>query len=204
MSAYKVKMLLVDKFWNWFSENCRNFGPDFSNSQLLMELDSRVRQLGDFTWEVGPGKIHDSALVISPAGNIDLLPTTKEIIQNARKCEGWEYYYAKPPKEWGLIFDFQTAGEGNFSVNASQWEYVLLQYEDGMFEIIIKAPELKVLNEDDQIAAVEIVLDGVLGEEVRLNKIDAIEVVVEFEKEYRGKAGKIEHLAAHLKTLDNN
>jgi hypothetical protein len=69
-----------------------------------------------------------------------------------------------------------------------------------MFEIIIKAPDIEVLNEDDKVAAAEIVLDGILGEEARLNKIDTIEVVSEFEKEYQSKASKIQYLAAHLKT----
>jgi hypothetical protein len=67
-----------------------------------------------------------------------------------------------------------------------------------MFEIIIKAPDVEALNVDHRVTAAEIVLDGILGEEVRMNKIDTIEVVSEFEKVHQSKAGKIQYLAAHL------
>jgi hypothetical protein len=195
--------LKVRQFWEWFSENCQNFGADFDNVELLERLDNWVAQLGDFSWEVGPGKAKDNAFVISPNGDEDLLQDTKLIISNAKVCEGWEYYYAKPPKEkeWNLTFSLETSEGEEVEVDASQWEYTLLEYEDGMFEIIVKASDLRQLDETNKQVAAEILLDGVLGEEVRMQTICEIDVVDEFEEPYRAKAGNIKNLPDHLKTL---
>jgi hypothetical protein len=70
-----------------------------------------------------------------------------------------------------------------------------------MFEIIIKAPGLQQLDESDRQTAAEILLDGLLGEEVRMQTICGIDVVEEFEKPYGDKAGNIKNISDHLRTL---
>ena len=59
-------------------------------------------------------------------------------------------------------------------INASQWKYVLLRYEDGMFEVIIKALHLKQLEDNDKVTVSEIVLDGILDEELRIQTIRSL------------------------------
>lgn len=203
MRTNKIDALKVRQFWKWFSENCQNFGVNFDNVELLESLDDWVAQLGDFSWEVGPGKVKGNALVISPSGDGELLQDTKMIISNAKACEEWEYYYAKPPKEkeWKLIFDFETSEEEVVEVDASRWEYTLLQYEDGMFEIIIKTLDLQQLNESDKQTAAEILLDGLLGEEFRIKTICGIDVVEDFVEPYGINAGNIKNLSDHLRAL---
>ncbi len=198
-----MNTLKVKQFWNWFSENCQDFGADFDNTNLLESLDRWVTQLGDFSWEVRPGKVKDNALIISPNGDDDLLQDTKLIVNSAKTCEGWEYYYAKPPmeKEWDLTFSIETNEKEIVDIDASQWEYVLLEYEDGMFEIIVKASDLQQLDESDEQTAVEILLDGILGEETRMRTICGVDVVEEFEEHYQDKAGTIRNLSSHIKTL---
>jgi hypothetical protein len=191
----------IRQFWEWFSQNCHDFGVDFDNTILLSELDDWISRLGNFSWEIGPGKVKENALVISPNGDIELLQETKEIVQGAQDCTGWEYYYAKPPKEWELLFDFETTDETLIEVNASEWQYSLLKYEDGMFEIIIRAPNLNGLDDTDKLTAAEITLDGVLGEELRMQAICAIDVVEEFEEIYQNKASNIKSLLDHLKAV---
>ena len=86
--------LKVRKFWDWFSENCQNFGADFDNKALLESLDAWVTQLGNFSWEVGPGKIKDKALVISPGGGEDLLhgpKLVKQVIDSAARVATTTY-----------------------------------------------------------------------------------------------------------------
>jgi len=128
----------IREFWSWFFNNCDNFGKNFSNDELLKDLDKKVLLLGngELDWEIGPGKIKENALVISPNGDLELLPFTKEIIANAKECENWEYYYATPPKDWELIFYFETKVKTNIRVDASKWQYILLKYEDNSFDII--------------------------------------------------------------------
>jgi hypothetical protein len=191
----------IRQFWEWFSQNCHDFGVSFDNTILLSELDDWISRLGNFSWEIGPGKTKENALVISPNGDIELLQETKEIVKSARDCNGWEYYYAKPPKEWELIFDFETTDETMIEVNASEWQYCLIKYEDGMFEIIIRATDLNGLHDTDKLTAAEITLDGVLGEELRMQTICEIDVVEEFEETYQKKASNIKNLPDHLKAI---
>ena len=106
------------------------------------------------------------------------------MVKNAQHCSGWEFYYAKPPKIWELIFDFETSNGTFIEVNVSAWQYVILKYDDGIFETIIRAPNLNALCETDNLTAEEITLDGVLGEELRMQVICEIDVVEKFEDIY--------------------
>lgn len=196
-----VNPKIIGQFWEWFSNHCHDFGDNFDNTILLGQLDEWINRLGNFSWEIGPGKKKENSLVISPNGDSGLLRETKKIIASAQDCIGWEYYYAKPPKDWELIFDFQTADETTLEVNASEWQYCLLKYEDGMFEIIIKAADLNGLRDTDKLTAAEIALDGILGEEFRMQTICEIDVVEEFEKPYQNKANNIKSLLNHLKAV---
>ncbi|HMH24517.1 MAG TPA: hypothetical protein VK563_22205 [Puia sp.] len=197
----ELNLTIVDNFWDWFSRNAQDFGDHFDNTVLIMQLDKWIRQLGTYTWEIGPGMIEKNALVISPGGNPELLSKTREIIMHAPRCTDWEYYYAKPPKQWELIFQFKTTDGVQIKVDASDWKYVLLKYEDELFEIIIKAPEIRKLAEIDRLTAAEIALDGILGEEMRMNKICEIDVVEEFDQLHQNKTTGMTSLSDHLKSI---
>lgn len=197
----KIKIDTIKEFWNWFAHNCNSLEENYENTELLDQLDQWIYKLGDFSWEIGPGINAANALTISPNGDKNLLQSTKTIITYAKKCSGWEFYYAVPPKNWNLIFDFETKDNYPVEINAQEWEYVLLKYEDDMFEIIIKATNLNELRDDDKIIAAEILLDGVIGEEQRIQDICAIEVVNDFDKEYRERKSNITNLIKHLNEL---
>jgi hypothetical protein len=191
----------VSEFWRWFVSVSDQFGERFENTPLLEELDRRITSLGPFAWELGPApKSSDSTLVISPAGRVELLRETKKIIDLAPPCPGWSFFPAKPPKEWERRF-FMTDSKGKrVAVDASQWQYVLYKYPDGCFEIVIVAPDLARLAEEDRITAAEILLDGELGEEVRLSLIAEIEVVAEA-MDASVKTTPIVHISDHLGRL---
>ncbi len=110
----------------------------------------------------------------------------------------------EPPKVWDLRFNFKTVGRNRIEIDASGWEYCLLQYDDGMFTIIIKAPGLAKLDDKDRLTAAEITLDGVIGEEMRMETICEIDVVDDFEKSYQNKHNNIRDLSgASLKNSFN-
>jgi hypothetical protein len=190
----------ITNFWNWFSENCQLFGNHFDNIELINELDKQIVDLGkgQLSWEIGPGVNEDNALVISPNGNSDLLEYTKEIVANAKQCANWEYHFAKPPKQWDLVFSFQTEAGKTIQVDALEWKCILLQYEDGMYGTIICCSNLKKLNQSDRQMVGEILLDGILGEEKRIRLIDDIEMLYKFTKADESKAGYVRDMAKYL------
>ncbi|MBL9037916.1 MAG: hypothetical protein JNG84_05305 [Archangium sp.] len=190
----------VQEFWNWFSKNHGDFGEQFENRALIEQLDAWVTTLGPYVWEIGPGLTEANALVISPGGDPELLEETKRIVALAPALEGWEFHSTKPQKAWNLTFEILT-DMFQLEVKAHDWRYVLLRYPDGKFEIILRAPELMGLEPDTRTTAAEILLDGMLGEAMRMQFIDVIDVVGEYEAAHAQKNNAIEHLPAHLAKL---
>lgn len=197
----KMDVNKVLDFWGWFNSNQGNFREHFENQELLSELDQWICSLGDFSWEVGPGIEKPNALIISPNGVLELLQVTKEIVSLAPKLDEWEFHYAKPPKNWELQFSIQDENENEIKIDANDWEYVLLKYPDNKFEILIKASQISGLSEDSKFLAVQITLDGILGEQRRMKFIDGVEIVTEFEDSYKGRASRINNLSKHLDKL---
>ena len=193
----------IRDFWDWFDENSDELAKASGYGSLVRQLDERVRRLGNFVWEIGPGLTKQHALVISPGGDLDLLEESKKIVGLAREKKDWEFHYAKPAKEWDMQFEFGISDGGPVSVDARNWEFVLLGYDDGMFELIIRAPEISLFEEEDRRAAAEILLDGLLGEETRMTLICHIDIVNEFDDAYRGAAANIAKLAYSFSSLKN-
>jgi len=189
----------IKNFWEWFLAHCNDFGEKFENEKLINELDERILNLGDFVWEIGPGVEHSHMLVISPGGDPELLKKTKEIISYSISCEGWEFYYSKPPKEWNLLFIFQKDNGEEIEIDGGHWKYTLLKFDDGMFKVIFKASGLSTLSTDERLTAAEIILDGILGEEFRILRIGEIGVVDEFEDQCN--SNDISSLEKDLKQL---
>jgi hypothetical protein len=166
----------IDEFWTWFASVCGEFGPQFENTQLIEELDRRVTSLGELSWEIGPAPDADAnALVVTPGGRADLLPLTKQIISRAPACDGWQFYAAKPPKQWNLRFTVE-AGGSEIPIDASSWRHVLYKYPDGLFDIVVLATNESRLSDDIRAMAAEIVVEGQIGEELRIRLVNAIDV----------------------------
>ncbi|PWG81172.1 hypothetical protein DDR33_07225 [Pararcticibacter amylolyticus] len=190
----------MNEFWKWFSACHKDFGVNFENGDLLSELDSRIVELGNFAWELGPGIEMENMLVVSPGGRNELLPQTKEIISNSPSIPNWEFHYAKPPKQWKEPIVNLYKGGRKKRIIASSWQYVLLDYSDGLFDIIIEAPNLADFCKDDKLIAAEIILEGLLGEEKRLVTIAQVDVVSEFEAQYK-EGTNIKFLGQHIGQL---
>lgn len=197
----KISKIDINMFWDWFTKHYKDLGENYNNQMVLTEIDDKLMDLGGFAWEIGPGTRANNQFVISHGGDLDLLPITNEIVSYAKNIPGWEFHFAKPPKEWDFIFDFERDNGEVIEINASNWQYVSLKYEDGGFEIILQTHDLDGLSEDDKLAASEILLDGILGEEVRMLNISYIDVVKSFDDQHVNKSTDIKCLNNHLKTL---
>ena len=189
----------IQEFWNWFEANSSQINPEKITEEMIDTLDSKILELGDFAWEIREGKTKSNMLVISPGGDIDLLEKTKKIIENAISVDEWEFEYFKPAKEWDYSFYIDDTTE----IDASSWEYVLLKFSDGTFDLLIKAENINSLDDEEQSIAIDIVLESSIGEKNYLERILNYELVSAFEGKYNGKENKITVLPEHFSSYLN-
>lgn len=195
----------VVDFWEWFRSICGHFGDRFENRRLVDELDARVAKLGRFSWELGPG-VRDgknNALVLTPCGDPDLLLETRQVIDVAPECPGWEFYPAKPPKKWQREFTLQDDDGSTIHIDASGARFVLLKYPDGVLDVLLADVNLTALPEGLRQTAGEVLLDGELGEERRMAFVRGVDIVGRFEVDMERKSSPIATLALHVEPLEH-
>jgi hypothetical protein len=188
-------------FWSWFIHNKQLFEEPEISDKAIELIDQQINRLGDFTWEIGPGIIKSLSLTISPGGDRNLLAITREIVSQAPIIDNWEFYYAKPVKEWDNYFDV-IIDEKKIGIDISNWEYILFRNDNGNYDIQIKPDNIPaiLLSKENQIyGIVEMALESIIGEERRLEKIDDLEVVSEFDDDIKKNGISILNLQDHLK-----
>ena len=177
------------KFWGWFQLIAAQLAEDYTNRQLLTVLDAQVRELNpSLSWEVGPGLVKASQLVISPNLDRSVLAEARSIVSVAPALPQWEFHWARQPKEWNYRLEMNSSQGGTpLRVDASTWTFVLLQYPDGAREVLLKGTNLPSLTDDERWQAAALVLEGVLGEELMLDRVDDFELVDKFEPQFEAK-----------------
>lgn len=187
----------IFSFWKWFSHNHQQLKSDGYDPAILEQLDTTISEWG-LSWEIGPGKTKKNSLTISPKTDVELLQLTEKIIADAPSLYNWEYYASKQAKEnWYLL----NLVKERISIDASNWEYMLLKYEDGKTEILIKADNLMHYDESTKELVVEIILINLLGEKTFMQRINYFDTVDSFDN---GKgATEIRHLPDHLTRIND-
>lgn len=187
-------------FWKWFLEHQDNIIEVNSKDSFVKELDKKVKELGNYSWEIGPGKKNSLAFTISPGGDKELLEKTKKIIGFAPNISGWEFYSSIQIKEWSNFFTTFINGK-KIGVDISKWKYVLYQFEDGTYDIAIKPIPFKKALEDSISELSEMIVDSLIGEEKRIEKIVNLDIVPEFDSEIIHNASKLINLNSHLQVI---
>lgn len=168
------------QFWDWFVQDRTRFERHEISDQSVELIDQKINTLGNFAWEIGPGQLKSFSLTISPGGDCTLLPVTKKIISYAPSLNNWEFHYAKPIKEWEHYFNVTISGK-KIGVDISNWEYILFKSAKGTYDIQITLTDLPpaILAEKNEVlyGIIEMVLDSIIGEEKRLERINEIEFV---------------------------
>lgn len=190
----------ISDFWDWFCSYAEAISADVENQDRLIELDRRVLGLAPgLSWEIGPGKLKPWQLVISPNLDHKLRETSRSIVAQAPNLDNWEFYSARQPKDWKYKFELRNEGNAEkFFIDASNWDFVLLSYPDGDREIILKAPGLRALSDEERWHVGAIVLESVLGEDAYLESVGDFELVDEFETQFSAHARPIQLLRAAL------
>ncbi len=192
----------IEDFWNWFLSVKTHLEKSLRQESMLKEMDDQIKKLGSFSWELGPGKNCEFSFIVSPNGNSEKLRETINIIECAPSCNNWAFFPSKQPKKWNYVFNLKDTESGTIEIDANNWEYVLLKFPDGTFDIILKTPQV-FINYSAAIkqTAAEIALYGILGEEICIKLIGNIEIVKDFDNEYLGKETNIRKLAKHILNL---
>ncbi|HEY9049630.1 MAG TPA: hypothetical protein VIN08_27220 [Ohtaekwangia sp.] len=185
-------------FWNWFKINCRHLHSNKYPNDTFKELDKRVYSMGLY-WEVGPGVKKENLLTISVSGRRELLDKARSLLANAPILDDWEFdLLKKPKKNWDKL---EIPGD-NIKISAANWTYVLLKYEDGKKEILIKADTLSDFEKDKRIELAEIVLTNLIGEEKLMDELNYLDVLEVEDSTYETQ--DIRDLEEHLDYLKND
>jgi hypothetical protein len=163
----------INTFWNWFKANADDLQSNKYPNDKLDELDRRVLNFG-LRWEVGPGKTKENSFTISPSGDNKKIELTKEFIRLSPTIGSWEFYNFKQPK---VNWDKLELPEDNINITADKWRYILLKYEDGKKEILIKGDSLNTVDPDLKLVVAETVLTNLIGEERMMTELDFIDVL---------------------------
>jgi hypothetical protein len=207
MKSEKHEDRRIESFWKWFSKidpevlsDCGEEGGkerEKAKAALISKIDKRVQQLGDVTWEVGPGKVKPWAFIISPNGRPELVRIADKIIACAPNSTEWEFYSSKPPKEWSVL-KFRMLDDATqqwHEIDASGWKYVIFLYDDGMCDIVVlTGPGSAGVDMD---VAARILVEGLLGERSIMERINKIESV----PSYDGIMIDIQRLPDHFKSV---
>jgi hypothetical protein len=193
----------VEQFWKWFVENADAIASAKENPDVLSKLDSEVTSLDSgISWEIGPGAFKPWQLVLSPNLNRDLRETTRAIVAASPTLSGWEFLPSRTSKEWNFKFELSaTLGDKCVKLDASGWTFVLLEYPDGIREILLHGSGLPALDRDQKWHAAAIALESILGEDVLLDTVDEFELVDEFEPRFLELAKPIQSLPSAVKGI---
>ena len=186
---------LIKEFWRWFRENAETIATHPTNKPMLDDLDLHVRGLDpNLSWEIGPGLSKPWQLVISPNLSRCLRKVARSIVSHAPLLDDWEFHWARQPKSWNYSFEIVGAEGGRRVLSAADWTFVLLEYPDGVHEILLKANSGPNLNNNERSQAAAIVLESVLGEDLLLDAVDEFELVDELEPHFAEKQRPIQEL----------
>lgn len=197
----------IESLWAWFSKNeqrIRDYIGNESASErdyIVEHLDNLILDMGVFSWEIGHGLNKPWFLTISPNGDKDLMKKSKNIIAAAPDLIDWEYNFSKPAKDWDRRFNIYDDNMIEQKINASSWQFVAIQIEDGMIELILEAKNIGHLDNYTAKTAADLVVINEIGEETKILNIRSIDIVDQLEKAHDSRKTEIGTLKKHLKEM---
>ncbi len=166
----------ISRFWSWFSDHSVELADANIPQTLIAQLEEQLFAIHRLDWEIGPGRSAPNLFALSPRGDRQALKLTRGIVAQAPKLTGWEFYPAKQPREWNLVFSLNVKDK-EVEIDGKRWEFVAYKFDDGTYDLVLKPDSTKGLSDDYLNWAATIIADGEIGEEKRLELIGNIEVV---------------------------
>lgn len=187
---------IIDDFWRWFTEHENTFSQPLSDQAQWRELDDRLAALGIANWEIRSGGDEISEFIISSPKMRNYM-ACRRVLDRAPTLDRWQYFEEKPPKDWKRIFRWGGAG---IEIDARRWLFRVLQYPDGLFEIILLGKVFEGgYQKEEHLKALDFALECELGERLLNEKIYAIDICESPTREDLGDALNFDALARLLR-----
>lgn len=167
----------IKEFWKWFVINEQKFRIISDPHAVREMLDNQVLQFGVFSWEIGEGIRKSHTFTISPNGNPKMLRRSEAIIGEAPELAHWEFFAAKPSREWNFIFEMYDSFMVKREIDAAEWEYIIRMTPEQKLRILIYAENIDFLDEEDKVVASDLVINTIIGEMDKIYYVDSISFV---------------------------
>ena len=170
----------IKKFWLWLVKNdalirrVLDEGSEAKKAELTNYFDEKILSLGRLSWEINKGEWKRYAFVLSPNRDFELLRLTKKIIKAAPVMDHWEFEYAKKSNPSPESFKLYDNNLDPVIINPDTWQ---LELKDK--SVMVKAEELKTLDDETREHAMDLVVTAIYGEEFRILNIKEIEYIQE-------------------------
>lgn len=165
----------IRNFWDWFVEHEEKFRIITDPRMARDMLDNQVLQFGIFAWEIGEGNNKPHTFTISPNGDAKMLRISKAIFEEAPELPQWEFYHARPARDWDFTFEMFDSFMVKQKVDAADWEYIIRMTPERKIKLLLYAENVDFLDMDDKLSAADFVINSIIGEE---DKIDFVESIV--------------------------
>lgn len=167
----------INEFWEWFVEHEEKFRIIQDPHATREMLDNQILQFGVFAWEIGEGRDKLHTFTISPNGSSKMLRRSQAIIGEAPEMRYWEFFAAKPARDWDFILEMYDSFMVKQRIDTADWEYLLRMTPEFKIRILLYAENIDFLDEDDKKSAADFVIDSIIGEADRIDYVDSIEFI---------------------------
>ena len=167
----------ITEFWEWFEEHEEKFRIITDPNGVRERLDNQVLLFGIFSWEIGEGRNNTHTFTISPNGNDKMLKRSETIMEYAPDLPKWEFYAAKPSKDWDFTFEMFDSFMMKRTVDAADWEYIIRMTPERKIKILIYTENVDFLDMDDKLVAADLVINNIIGEADKINFVESISFI---------------------------
>ena len=167
----------INDFWSWFVEHEEKFRIIRDPHAAREMLDNQILQFGVFAWEIGEGRDKPHTFTISPNGNSKMLRRSQAIIGEAPEMKHWEFFAARPAREWDFILEMYDSFMVKQRVDSADWEYLFRLTPEFKVRILLYAENIDFFDDDDKRSAADFVINSIIGEADKIDYVDSIEFI---------------------------
>ncbi|MCJ8288847.1 MAG: hypothetical protein HRT58_05485 [Crocinitomicaceae bacterium] len=195
------------RFWQWFVKNENTIKECIENEDsgqkeyVVEQMNEQILSLGVLTWDVGLNDDEKWFLMLSPNGNREMFEVSQKIMDAAPEHMAWLFYSSKPAKEWNRQFTIYDDYMDEQFIDATPWNYIVFEEDDGKLELIIEAKNILQLDSDSANAAAEQFVIQEIGEATRILLISSVVIMHTLESEYESSKAPVLELKEHLEEI---